>query len=59
MGVAVAADVKKPGRPRLTWVQVVNRDLESLGLPRNVSTANRSEWKGRLRARLAPPSSED
>ena len=55
----VVAEGKRPGRPKLTWDDVLKKDRELLGMV-TVDPENRSEWRGRLRRRrLAPPSVQE
>ena len=56
--VEVEKSRKRPGRPKLTWEEVVKRDREDLGLV-DEDPQQRSRWRRRLRVRLAPPSDED
>jgi hypothetical protein len=52
---------KAPGRPKLTWDELVRRDRVSLGME-ETNPEDRNEWRGRLRSRLgsqAAPSVED
>ena len=55
----VLSEGKRPGRPKLTWDEVVKRDRELLGMMTD-DPQNRSKWRGRLRRRrLAPPSVQE
>ena len=50
-----------PGRPKLTWDELVKRDRVLLGMERT-DPEDRQAWRGRLRPRLgsqAAPSVED
>ena len=50
-----------PGRPKLTWDELVKRDRVLLGMERT-DPKDRQAWRGRLRPRLgsqAAPSAED
>ena len=50
-----------PGRPKLTWNELVKRDRVLLGMERT-DPEDRQAWRGRLRPRLgsqAAPSAED
>ena len=52
---------KAPGRPKLTWDELVKRDRVSLGMD-GVDPKDRQAWRGRLRSQLgsqAAPSTED
>ena len=52
----VQSQQKRPGRPKLTWNDVVMRDKQLLGMM-TCDPQNRSSWRGRLRQRrLATPS---
>ena len=55
----VQSQQKRPGRPKLTWNDVVTRDKQLLGMT-TCDPQNRSSWRGRLRQRrLALPSVEE
>ena len=56
--VEVEESRRRPGRPKLSWDEVVKRDREDLGLV-DEDPQLRSRWRRRLRVRLAPPSVED
>ena len=52
----VQSQKKRPGRPKLTWNDVVVRDKQLLGMM-TCDPQDRSNWRGRLRQRrLATPS---
>ena len=42
---------KRSGRPRKSWVEVLENDRKKLGMD-SADPQNRSEWRGRLRERL-------
>ena len=44
---------KAPGRPKLTWDEVVKRDRALLGMERT-NPQDRQAWKGRLRSTRQP-----
>jgi hypothetical protein len=59
-GINVASS-RAPGRPKLSWEELVKRDRRTLGMV-STNPQNRQAWRGRLRSRLdsqALPSDED